>query len=188
MPLRVAGIGELLWDLLRAGRQLGGAPANFTYHAHTLGADAHVVSRVGDDDLGREALERLRRLGLATAAIATDPGCPDRHGLGRTRPDGQPRLTIHRARGLGPPESRPQKRWNSWAPWMGSLRRPGPTDSPRRRRRRPSSRASPNRALRVFDLNLQASTPTRPGDPGRRWNSPRFSSSTTRNCRSSAAN
>ena len=28
-PLRVAAIGELLWDLLPDGPQLGGAPANF---------------------------------------------------------------------------------------------------------------------------------------------------------------
>ena len=48
----VIGLGEVLWDILPAGEQLGGAPANFAYHAHTLGAEALVVSRVGHDALG----------------------------------------------------------------------------------------------------------------------------------------
>ena len=36
-PLLV-GIGEILWDILPDGRQMGGAPANFAYHARALGA------------------------------------------------------------------------------------------------------------------------------------------------------
>jgi len=37
MP-KIAGIGEVLWDLLPGGKMLGGAPANFCYHAGRLGA------------------------------------------------------------------------------------------------------------------------------------------------------
>ena len=62
----IIGVGELLWDLLPAGRQLGGAPANFAYHAQALGAEAFVLSRVGDDALGREILDRFSGLGLRT--------------------------------------------------------------------------------------------------------------------------
>lgn len=36
----MAGLGEILWDLLPAGKILGGAPANFAYHAQSLGAEA----------------------------------------------------------------------------------------------------------------------------------------------------
>ena len=60
----VVGLGEILWDLLPAGKQLGGAPANFAYHAHVLGADACVVSCVGNDALGREILDRVDGLHL----------------------------------------------------------------------------------------------------------------------------
>ena len=35
----IVGLGEVLWDLLPAGKQLGGAPANFAYHANALGAE-----------------------------------------------------------------------------------------------------------------------------------------------------
>ena len=62
MNFKILAVGEILWDLLPSGKQLGGAPANFAYHAHALGAEARVVSRVGDDPLGLEILNRLRAL------------------------------------------------------------------------------------------------------------------------------
>ena len=58
-PLILA-LGEILWDLLPAGKQLGGAPANFAYHAAQLGADTRTLSAVGDDPPGREIIARLR--------------------------------------------------------------------------------------------------------------------------------
>lgn len=66
----VVGIGELLWDLLPDGRQPGGAPANFAYHAAAQGAQAHIVSAVGQDPLGGELLAFLRSKRLSTNHIA----------------------------------------------------------------------------------------------------------------------
>ncbi len=68
----VLGIGELLWDVLPQGRALGGAPANFAYHAAQLGAQSYVISRVGKDELGQEALRQLAQHGLCTDYIQTD--------------------------------------------------------------------------------------------------------------------
>ena len=31
-PITVAGIGEILWDVLEENGELGGAPINFAYH------------------------------------------------------------------------------------------------------------------------------------------------------------
>ena len=45
----VIGIGELLWDVLPSGKQLGGAPFNFVYHAQKLGATCIGISAVGKD-------------------------------------------------------------------------------------------------------------------------------------------
>jgi fructokinase len=70
------GLGEVLWDLLPDGKQLGGAPANFAYHARELGADAVVISRVGNDPAGRELLGHLADLGLRTDGISVDPSVP----------------------------------------------------------------------------------------------------------------
>ncbi len=83
------GIGELLWDLLPTGRQLGGAPANFAYIGSLLGNRAAVISRVGRDDLGREAQQRCASLGLDVTHLQTDSTRPtgtvnvkvDTHGI-----------------------------------------------------------------------------------------------------------
>jgi fructokinase len=95
VPFRVIAVGEILWDLLPAGRQLGGAPANFIQHAHSLGADAGLVSRVGDDELGREAIGRLRARGVVTDLIQVDPQAPTGTVGVEIGPDHQPRFTIH---------------------------------------------------------------------------------------------
>lgn len=71
-PLTMVGIGEILWDMLPGGKQLGGAPANFAYHAHALGQNGVVVSRVGDDELGRELLNKLDDIGLSGQHVIQD--------------------------------------------------------------------------------------------------------------------
>lgn len=53
----VVGLGEVLWDVLPSGKKLGGAPANFAYHAAQFGANGMVVSAVGNDALGTEILD-----------------------------------------------------------------------------------------------------------------------------------
>ena len=52
-------MGEALWDVLPTEKKLGGAPANFAYHARRLGYDAIAISAVGRDALGDEILETL---------------------------------------------------------------------------------------------------------------------------------
>ena len=74
--LKVVGLGEVLWDVLPGGKQLGGAPANFAYMASLLGDQGIVASRVGQDDLGKEALGRMRGLGLNAAFVQTDTEHP----------------------------------------------------------------------------------------------------------------
>ena len=93
-PLIVA-VGEILWDLLPSGKQLGGAPANFAYHAAQLGADARTISAVGDDSLGRDIVERLRGLRLDTSLICVDGEHPTGVVTVALGPRGQPAYTIH---------------------------------------------------------------------------------------------
>ena len=92
----IVGLGELLWDLLPSGRQLGGAPANFAYFANLLGDRGVVASRVGNDDLGRKAADRLRQLGSSTEYLQCDPT----HATGtvevRLDAAGQPQFEIAR--------------------------------------------------------------------------------------------
>ena len=65
----VIGIGELLWDVLPSGKQLGGAPFNFVYHAQKLGATCIGISAVGKDELGAEIIKTLSGKGLSTQYI-----------------------------------------------------------------------------------------------------------------------
>jgi len=55
----VIGIGEALWDMLPGGKKLGGAPANFAYHARQFGLEGMAVSAIGHDALGEEIVEAL---------------------------------------------------------------------------------------------------------------------------------
>ncbi len=71
------GIGEVLWDVYQDGRKVaGGAPFNFAFHCHQLGHPSVIVSRVGNDDLGRELRDRVRELGLSDEYIQTDEEHP----------------------------------------------------------------------------------------------------------------
>jgi fructokinase len=58
------------------GPELGGAPSNFAYRMHSLGREATIVSRVGNDELGKRALAALREKGLTTDSIQIDPVRP----------------------------------------------------------------------------------------------------------------
>ena len=60
----VVGLGEALWDVLPDGRKLGGAPANFAYHAGQFGIDTLAVSALGKDSLGDETCKELEKKGL----------------------------------------------------------------------------------------------------------------------------
>jgi fructokinase len=60
----VIGVGELLWDVFPSGKQLGGAPANFVFHAQQLGAKGCIISVVGNDENGNEILRLLAQKGI----------------------------------------------------------------------------------------------------------------------------
>ena len=64
MKKYVVGLGEILWDCLPEGKKLGGAPANFAFHAGLLGADTIAISAIGNDALGDEILQELDTNGL----------------------------------------------------------------------------------------------------------------------------
>lgn len=90
----VLGLGELLWDLLPAGKQLGGAPANFAYMTALLGDRAVVVSRVGKDRLGNAAARRLTRLGLPSTFLQVDTRHPTSTVDVAVDEQGQPKFEI----------------------------------------------------------------------------------------------
>ena len=66
----IVGLGEVLWDVLPDGEHFGGAPANVAVHAAALGAESLMISAVGTDARGDEALRRLASFGVDCSAVA----------------------------------------------------------------------------------------------------------------------
>jgi len=91
----IIGVGEVLWDLLPAGAEMGGAPTNFAYHAHALGAQAGVVTRVGADPLGKEIVERFNRFGFVPETVQLDDEAPTSTVSVSLNGDGIPHYIIH---------------------------------------------------------------------------------------------
>ncbi|MEO0896234.1 MAG: carbohydrate kinase [Bacteroidota bacterium] len=73
MSRSIAVFGEMLWDLLPTGKQPGGAPMNVAIHLHNLGMGPALISRVGEDDLGRELIQFVMTRGIETHWIQRDP-------------------------------------------------------------------------------------------------------------------
>lgn len=69
-------VGEVLWDCFEDRTSLGGAPLNVAWSLAGLGINPLFVSAVGDDDLGREVLERMTAFGMCTDGVAVLPGVP----------------------------------------------------------------------------------------------------------------
>jgi fructokinase len=90
----IAALGEVLWDVFPDGPRFGGAPANLACHAAALGADVFMVSQVGDDPLGRQAVEELRQHGVHTDHVARSPNRPTGTVQVDLDSSGKPAFTI----------------------------------------------------------------------------------------------
>jgi fructokinase len=156
-PAIMIGLGEVLWDILPSGKVLDGAPANFAYMTNVLGDKGIVASRIGNDELGREARRVMQELGLNTSYVQWD----NEHETGTAAvsidPAGQPNFTIKQLAA-----------WDflQWtAEWedlssradvicFGSLaqRSPGSTVAVES-----FLQNAPPKSLRIFDVNLRQS-------------------------------
>jgi len=151
----VVGVGEVLWDLLLTGEQLGGAPANFAYHAHALGAPVHFITRVGKDDNGREVIRRFREMGLPDTTVQVDG----------TVPTGTAKVALS-GNGLAQFTIQENVAWDHIAVTPEALTAARAADAicfgslaqrcqPSRNTIQQLVAATPADALRVFDINLR---------------------------------
>lgn len=91
---RIVSIGELLWDLLPDGKQLGGAAANFSVMAARLGNRSVIASATGGDALGNEARSILAQLPVDGSYLQQDAKHPT-GSVSVTLNEGQPEYVIH---------------------------------------------------------------------------------------------
>lgn len=92
----ILSMGEVLWDLFSDGERFGGAPANFACHAAILGADIAIVSAVGDDRRGCEALEILCGFGIDVGFVRVIPDSPTGTVTVALNETGKPTYSIHK--------------------------------------------------------------------------------------------
>ena len=67
--MRILSFGEIIFDEYPDEWYLGGAPLNFAAHARLSGAESYMISAVGSDKQGREALKQISDLGIDTRFI-----------------------------------------------------------------------------------------------------------------------
>ncbi|OQX46150.1 MAG: carbohydrate kinase, partial [Candidatus Sedimenticola endophacoides] len=86
--------GEVLFDDFPDGsRVLGGAPFNVAWNLQALGARPLLISRVGNDALGRSIREQMQHWGMDLSAMQLDSAHPT--GTVEVRiDDGEPSYEI----------------------------------------------------------------------------------------------
>lgn len=149
----VVGLGEVLWDVFPDGKRLGGAPANFAFHAAGQGCSGLVVSAVGEDSLGAEIVSFLKQKNLP----ALLPRVPEATGTVRVTTDSAGVASYVFAENCAwdnipfSPETETAAR-RCAAVCFGSLAQRNPRSRETIRRFLDSVPVS---ALRIFDVNLR---------------------------------
>lgn len=67
--MKTLAFGEVLWDIYPQSKHLGGAPLNFSGHFKKCGGESFIVTAVGTDALGKEALDKMLKLGIQTEYV-----------------------------------------------------------------------------------------------------------------------
>lgn len=72
MAKKIVAFGEIVWDIFPKGKVLGGTPSNLVFRCNSFGEEGHLLSRVGGDELGKEALMRLKELKISDRNVQVD--------------------------------------------------------------------------------------------------------------------
>jgi len=91
----IISLGEVLWDLFPDGQRFGGAQANFACHAAIQGAAVTMVSAVGDDQHGHDAIGILSAYGIDVSLVQIIPDAPTGTVGVALDNNGKPTFTIH---------------------------------------------------------------------------------------------
>ena len=94
-PVKILVFGEVLWDLIRDGEYLGGAPFNLAAHLASCGIHSYIITNVGDDKRGRQVLKEMDRLGVDKTYVGVDPHHPTGTVNVALSQAGEPSYTIN---------------------------------------------------------------------------------------------
>lgn len=76
MGQKIVAFGEVVWDILPNGKVLGGTPSNLVFRCNSFNEEGFLLSRIGDDELGNQALVRLKELGISDENVQIDTEFP----------------------------------------------------------------------------------------------------------------
>lgn len=68
--------GEVLWDIFPEGSRAGGAPFNVAYNVHKMGIDVNMLSKIGNDELGKKLTDQIKSWEISTDYIQVDEKYP----------------------------------------------------------------------------------------------------------------
>jgi fructokinase len=76
MGKKIVAFGEVVWDILPGGKVLGGTPVNMVFRCNSFGEKGFLLSRLGYDNSGKEALDKLEELGISVKNVQIDDEFP----------------------------------------------------------------------------------------------------------------
>lgn len=70
--MKILSFGEIIWDVYETEKFIGGAPLNLAAHCSKQGAESFMLSAVGNDDLGKCALEEVKSFNVKTDFVSVN--------------------------------------------------------------------------------------------------------------------
>jgi len=65
--------GEVLWDIFPTHKKIGGAPLNVALRMNSLGASSTIISKIGNDENGKDIAKYIEDHNMSSDAIQIDP-------------------------------------------------------------------------------------------------------------------
>ena len=69
--MKAISFGEILWDIIENKAHIGGAPFNLTAHLAKMGMKSYIISALGDDELGHQAMDNVNLFKMNDSFIST---------------------------------------------------------------------------------------------------------------------
>lgn len=95
MTKQIICFGEVLFDVFPTHRKIGGAPLNVALRMASLGIDAQIISRVGNDEIGKELLAFIKENGVAIDTVQVDKNLPTGEVIVQLNDKGSASYTIN---------------------------------------------------------------------------------------------
>lgn len=95
MTKKVICFGEVLYDVFPTHRKIGGAPLNVAIRMASLGINTQIISRVGNDKIGKELIQFIEENAVDTSSIQIDETFPTGEVIVKLDSKGSASYTIN---------------------------------------------------------------------------------------------